>query len=61
MTREDIGAILSIVSMMLAVGVFIDANWFFRERFMKHLIKKTKANWRCVLCKRPITLTEGEQ
>lgn len=54
MTKEELGAILSITLNVFWLGQWIDLRFFSRDRLIEQLIDKAKKDEKCFICGRPL-------
>ncbi len=58
MTKEDLTAVFLITIIVVSIGDLVDRTWFERDRVINGLIAKMKKQGRCVVCERPLEITE---
>lgn len=58
MSKEDIFVLICIVTMIFSIGEILDRHFFFKDRFIDGLIKKCKKEGKCLICERPMEITD---
>lgn len=60
LSKEDVSVIFFIVSICLNIFQLFDQNYFAKERILKSLVKKTNKHKKCVICTRPMIITDDQ-